>query len=73
MANGSFSVLVIRTTDILGDVEEMEIPHPTYAELREIDFPTDKITPYWFDSPYSWNVDDFTNPEIYKSVEVFWR
>lgn len=72
MANGSFSVLVIRTTDILGDVEEMEIPQPSYAELREIDF-SDEIIPYWFDSTCSWDVDDFTNPEIYKSVEVFWR
>lgn len=69
MANGTFSMLVIRTVDILGDVEELEIPQPSEREITELDKHPD--IPFWFDNEIGWNISDFTNPEIYQSVTLY--
>lgn len=65
---------VIRTVDILGDEEFLVIPEPSYSELSALDrdfpFPEYSAIPFWFDSDISWDASDFTNPEIYQSVET---
>lgn len=81
MANGMYSKMIIRTTDILGDVEEFEIPQPDCNELEEMDKeypynaddPRSFDCPFWFENELGWNWTDFSNPEIYRSVEVLWR
>jgi len=72
MANGCFDTLVIRTVDILGDVEEMRIPQPTWSELAVLDRELPE-TPFWFDSDSAWGPSDFLNSEVYVSVMVFWE
>lgn len=59
---------VIKTVDILGDEEFLVIPEPDWNEIPELDELDE--TPYWFDSPISWDETDFMNPEIYQSVET---
>lgn len=58
---------IIRTVDILGDEEFLVIPEPSW------DFDWDSVPddmPLWFDSLIAWDASDFTNPEIYQSVET---
>jgi hypothetical protein len=67
--------VVIRTVDILDDEEFLVIPEPSWQELDEADkaYPIDKYgscVPFWFDSDLGWNWTDFSNTDIYKSVEM---
>lgn len=59
---------VIKTVDILGDEEFLVIPEPEWDEYPQ----SDDKTPYWFDSDTAWYINDFTNPEIYQSVELIY-
>jgi hypothetical protein len=58
---------VIKTVDIIGDEEFLVIPEPSWAELDSID---NSDMPFWFDSAIAWDANDFTNIEIYQSVET---